>query len=84
MIVSLHYSISESIVLRASLSLFTRPPCLGRGLLAHEVEFSLKFSNQKITVIPFLPKKGQGTTTRHSPKITLYNEKKKTSYPPWI
>ena len=34
-IVSLHFSIIESVILRASPHIFTRPPCSVRGLMAH-------------------------------------------------
>ena len=40
---SLHCSFSESIILRASPHLLTRPPYLARGLLAHVV--ALRFQN---------------------------------------
>ena len=41
MSVSLHFSISETVILRASPLTLTRPPLLARGLLAYAVALRL-------------------------------------------
>ena len=93
-IVSLHCSISESIILRASPLLFTRGPCTDKDSLAHEVTSCSNISSLRInkpnkgaleihtpleipSSDPFLPKIEQGITTRHSARITLYDEEKR-------
>ena len=42
MSVSLYLSISETVILRASPLMITRPPCLARGLLARVIASSIK------------------------------------------